>query len=65
MDTRKSIIKQIADQKCGHCEKPRGEHSKKNLLRCLYTSDVNLYNAYIKIRELTSENEKTKGERKK
>ncbi len=60
MDTKKSLIKQIAEQKCGHCQKPRGEHSKKNLLRCLYTGDVNLYNAYLKIQELTAEIEKLK-----
>ena len=49
---KKSLIKQISEGTCGHCRKPRGEHSKKNLLRCLYTSDYNLYHAILKIREL-------------
>jgi len=49
---KKSLIKQISEGICGHCRKPRGEHSKKNLLRCLYTSDYNLYHAILKIREL-------------
>ena len=49
---KKSLIKQISEGICGHCRKPRGEHSKKNLLRCLYTSDYNLYRAILKIKEL-------------
>ena len=48
---KKSLIKQISAQKCGHCEIPRGEHSKKNLMRCLYTADLNLYRAYKKLQE--------------
>ena len=46
-----SLIKQISAQKCGHCEIPRGEHSRKNLMRCLYTCDLNLYRAYKKLQE--------------
>ena len=49
---KKSLIKQISEGICGHCRKPRGDHSKKNLLRCLYTSDYNLYHAILKIKEL-------------
>ena len=49
---KKSLIKQISEGTCGHCGKPRGEHSKKNLLRCFYTSDYNLYHAILKIKEL-------------
>ena len=35
---KKSLIKTISEGVCGHCRKPRGEHSKKNMLRCFYTS---------------------------
>jgi len=49
---KKSLIKTISEGVCGHCRKPRGEHSKKNMLRCFYTSDYNLYHAIIKIKEL-------------
>ena len=59
---KKSLIKQISEGICGHCGKPRGNHSKKNLLRCLYTSDYNLYHAILKIKELE---EKTKKNQKK
>ena len=49
---KKSLIKTISEGVCGHCRKPRGEHSRKNLLRCFYTSDYNLYHAILKIKEL-------------
>jgi len=49
---KKSLIKTISEGICGHCKKPRGEHSRKNLLRCFYTSDYNLYHAILKINEL-------------
>ena len=49
---KKSLIKQISEGICGHCRKPRGQHSKKNMMRCLYTSDYNLYHAVIKIQEM-------------
>lgn len=51
----KSAIKQIADNECWHCKKPRGEHSRKNLLRCLYATEYNLYRAVVKIQELTKD----------
>ena len=51
---KKSLIKEISEGICGHCRKPRGQHSKKNMLRCLYTSDYNLYHAVLKIQELES-----------
>ena len=57
---KKSLIKQISEGICGHCRKPRGEHSKKNLLRCLYTSDYNLYHAILKIKELEEQMEDKK-----
>ena len=57
---KKSLIKQISEGTCGHCRKPRGEHSKKNLLRCLYTSDYNLYHAILKIKELEEQIEDKK-----
>ena len=49
---KKSLIKTISEGICGHCKKPRGEHSRKNLLRCFSTSDYNLYHAIMKINEL-------------
>ena len=49
---KKSLIKTISEGMCGHCKKPRGEHSRKNMLRCFYTSDYNLYHAILKIKEL-------------
>ena len=57
---KKSLIKQISEGICGHCRKPRGDHSKKNLLRCLYTSDYNLYHAILKIKELEEQIEDKK-----
>ena len=57
---KKSLIKQISEGVCGHCRKPRGDHSKKNLLRCLYTSDYNLYHAILKIKELEEQIEDKK-----
>lgn len=52
-----SVIKQIAKAECWHCKKPRGEHSRKNLMRCLYATEYNLYHAVKKIQEM---NEKLK-----
>lgn len=51
-DKPKSVIKQIELNDCWHCKKPRGEHSRKNLLRCLYATEFNLYKAVQKIHEL-------------
>ena len=62
---KKSLIKQISEGICGHCRKPRGEHSKKNLLRCLYTSDYNLYRAILKIKELEEKMGKSGNNNKK
>ena len=62
---KKSLIKQISEGTCGHCRKPRGDHSKKNLLRCLYTSDYNLYHAILKIKELEEKMGKSKKKTKK
>ena len=57
---KKSLIREIQEGVCGHCRKPRGQHSKKNMLRCFYTSDYNLYHAILKIQELESKlNEST------
>ena len=61
---KKSLIKTISEGMCGHCKKPRGEHSRKNMLRCFYTSDYNLYHAILKINELEKQIE-DKGEKKK
>ncbi len=36
-------LKQVAGHKCPHCQTEYGEHSKKQFLRCLYTSDYNFY----------------------
>lgn len=38
-------LKRISTQKCPHCKKEYGKHSKKSFMRCLYTANVNLYNA--------------------
>lgn len=37
-------LKRISTQKCPHCKKEYGKHSKKSFMRCLYTANVNLYN---------------------
>lgn len=50
-----SVIKQIAKNDCWHCSKPRGEHSRKNLMRCLYATEYNLYHAVIKIQNMQKE----------
>jgi len=62
---KKSLIKTISEGVCGHCRKPRGEHSRKNLLRCFYTSDYNLYHAILKIKELEKQIEDMGKKKKK
>jgi len=62
---KKSLIKTISEGVCGHCKKPRGEHSRKNLLRCFYTSDYNLYHAILKIKELEKQIEDMGKKKKK
>ena len=62
---KKSLIKTISEGICGHCKKPRGEHSRKNLLRCFYTSDYNLYHAILKINELEKQIEDIGKKKKK
>ena len=62
---KKSLIKTISEGICGHCRKPRGEHSRKNLLRCFYTSDYNLYHAILKINELEKQIEDMGKKKKK
>ena len=62
---KKSLIKTISEGVCGHCRKPRGEHSKKNMLRCFYTSDYNLYHAILKIKELEKQIEDMGKKKKK
>ena len=62
---KKSLIKTISEGVCGHCRKPRGEHSRKNMLRCFYTSDYNLYHAILKIKELEKQIEDMGKKKKK
>ena len=62
---KKSLIKTISEGMCGHCKKPRGEHSRKNMLRCFYTSDYNLYHAIMKINELEKQIEDMGKKKKK
>jgi len=45
-------LKKVAGHKCPHCQKDYGEHSKKQFLRCLYTSDYHLYELITKHNEL-------------
>jgi len=60
----KSVIKQIAGSECWHCHQPRGEHSKKNLMRCLYATEYNLYHATKKIQSMDKELKDLKKENK-
>ena len=62
---KKSLIKTISEGVCGHCKMPRGEHSRKNLLRCFYTSDYNLNHANLKIKELEKQIEDMGKKKKK
>lgn len=47
-----SVLKQISHDKCGQCNVPRQEHSKKNMIRCMYKADATLFQALTKIIEL-------------
>ena len=62
---KKSLIKTISEGVCGHCRKPRGEHSRKNMLRCFYSSDYNLYHAILKIKDLEKQIEDMGKKKKK
>jgi len=60
-----SIIKNIKNSRCGWDEKPLGKplggqkgHSHKELMRCLYRSNIELRNAIVKEGQL---NDKIKG----
>ena len=57
--TTKSLIKKIAEANCWHCGKPRGEHSKKNMMRCHYATEVNLYKAILKLQEYDEDSNTT------
>jgi len=39
----KSLMKQITELNCAQCNTPRGEHSKKKAIRCMYQADYRLY----------------------
>ncbi len=49
---------QISRQKCGHCKKEYGKHSKKGFMKCLYTANYNLYHAYEKLNGIEEETKK-------
>ena len=49
-------LKRISTQKCPHCKKEYGKHSKKSFMRCLYTANVNLYNATQQIQTILTTN---------
>jgi len=62
-EIKSSVLKQISKDKCGQCNEPRQEHSKKNMIRCMYRADAYLYQALLKINDLNKlkddeENEK-------
>lgn len=47
-------LRVIATKQCPHCKKDYGDHSKKGLLRCLYTANYNLYNVVMEYNKLKS-----------
>ncbi len=62
-EIKSSVLRQISKDKCGQCNESRQEHSKKNMIRCMYRADAYLYQALLKINELNKlkddeENEK-------
>lgn len=65
MTTDKSVIKQIQAKTCWHCGEIVNDHSKKNLMRCHYATEFNLYKAIQKIGDMSKELEELKGEDKK
>tara|TARA_R110002020_G_scaffold42971_4_gene125344 strand:+ start:9094 stop:9297 length:204 start_codon:yes stop_codon:yes gene_type:complete len=58
-----SVIKQIQNKKCWHCDNIISEHSKKNLMRCHYATEINLYKAVKKIGEMSKELEEFKSKK--
>ncbi len=54
------VLKKVGNHKCPHCKNEYGLHSKKQFLRCLYTSDYNYYNLAQKYNELIEEFNKFK-----
>lgn len=45
-------LRVIATKQCPQCKKDYGDHSKKGLLRCLYTANYNLYNVVMEYNKL-------------
>ena len=62
------VLKQVSSRKCPHCKDEYGDHSKKQFLRCLYTSDYNFYELATKYNQLVEKynqlEEKVKAEEK-
>ena len=48
---------QISKQKCPHCEKLYGLHSKKGSMKCLYTANMNLYGMVQRFEALKQQQE--------
>jgi hypothetical protein len=55
-------LKKVGIRKCPHCKDEYGNHSKKQFLRCLYTSDYNFFTLAEKYNALIEEYKKLKGE---
>jgi len=47
-----SYLNQISKDNCGQCNKPRGDHSKKNMIRCMAKADGSLYQAILENQSL-------------
>ena len=62
-EIKSSVLKQISKDKCGQCNEPRQEHSKKNMIRCMYRADAYLYQALLKINELNKFKEDEENEK--
>lgn len=56
-------LKEIGKRKCPHCKEEYGEHSKKQFLRCLYTSDYNFFHLAERYNMLIEEYKKLQGEK--
>lgn len=54
------VLKTVGSRKCPHCKNEYGSHSKKQFLRCLYTSDYNYYNLAQQYNTLIEEFQKFK-----
>ena len=50
-------LKKISGHSCPHCKKEYGDHSKKQFLRCLYTSDYNFYKLVTEFNNLQNEHD--------